>query len=117
MKSAFRYVKSLDFIDNYVDLQRYGLSTSFEYNLEIDENVDDDTLIPSMIIQTAVENAIKHGLRGLEGDTRLDINIRNIGKIMQILVTDNGRGINAFEAKDDSTGTGMIVIRETLAMC
>lgn len=108
--------QELDFIDNYVDLQRYGLSNSFEYNLEIDENVDEDTLIPSMIIQTAVENAIKHGLRGLEGDTRLDINIRNIGTIMQILVTDNGRGINAFQAKDDSTGTGMIVIRETLTM-
>ena len=35
---------------------------------------------------------------------------------MQILVTDNGRGINASEAKDDSTGTGMTVIRETLKM-
>ena len=108
--------KELDFIDSYVDLQRYGLSTDFEYNLEIDKNVDDATLIPSMIIQTAVENAIKHGLRGLEGNTRLDIIIRNIGNIMQILVADNGRGINSNEAKDESTGTGMTVIRETLNM-
>lgn len=108
--------KELDFIDSYVDLQRYGLSTDFEYNLEIDKNVDDATLIPSMIIQTAVENAIKHGLRGLEGHTRLDIIIRNIGNIMQILVADNGRGINSNEAKDESTGTGMTVIRETLNM-
>ena len=108
--------KELDFIDGYIELQRYGLSNDFEYNLEIDKNVDDGTLIPSMIIQTAVENSIKHGLRGLEGNTKLDINIRNIGNIMQIFVTDNGRGINASEAKDDSTGTGMTVIRETLKM-
>jgi len=108
--------KELDFIDGYVDLQRYGLSNDFEYNLEIDKNVYDGTLIPSMIIQIAVENAIKHGLRGLEGDTRLDINIRNIGNIMQVLVTDNGRGIDSSEKKDDSTGTGMTVIREILNM-
>ena len=106
--------KELDFIDSYVDLQRYGLSNDFEYDLEIDKNVYDGTLIPSMIIQIAVENAIKHGLRGLEGDTRIDINIRNIGNIMQILVTDNGRGIDSSEKKDDSTGTGMTVIREIL---
>ena len=108
--------KELDFIDSYVELQRYGLSENFEYHLEIDKNVNENTLIPSMIIQTAVENAIKHGLRGLTGNTRLDIKIRNDDSIMQILVTDNGRGLTATEVKDDSTGTGMTVIRETLKM-
>ncbi|MBP9983169.1 MAG: hypothetical protein KBF05_07470, partial [Prevotella sp.] len=39
-----------------------------------------------------------------------------IANIMQILVSDNGRGINSDEAKDESTGTGMTVIRETLNM-
>ena len=108
--------RELDFIDSYVELQRYGLSENFEYRLEIDRNVNDNTLIPSMIIQTAVENAIKHGLRGLKGNTRLEINIRNINDTMLVLVSDNGRGLAAAETKDDSTGTGMTVIRETLKM-
>ena len=69
-----------------------------------------------MIIQTAVENAIKHGLRGLTGNTRLDINIRNTDHAMLVVISDNGRGLTAAEAKDDSTGTGMTVIRETLNM-
>lgn len=108
--------KELDFIDSYVELQRYGLSENFEYHLEIDKNVNENTLIPSMIIQTAVENAIKHGLRGLTGNTRLDINIRNTDHAMLVVISDNGRGLTAAEAKDDSTGTGMTVIRETLNM-
>lgn len=106
--------KELDFIDGYVELQRHSLSKEFVYNLEISDGVDDNTLIPSMIIQTAVENAIKHGLRGLEGKTILNIDIRKINDLIQIMVTDNGRGLIASKSKDDSTGTGMAVIRETL---
>jgi len=108
--------KELDFIDSYVELQRYGLSENFKYNLKIDKNVNENTLIPSMIIQTAVENAIKHGLRGLDGNIRLDINICNINNVMQVLVTDNGRGLTTSGTKYDSTGTGITVIRETLKM-
>jgi hypothetical protein len=109
--------KELDFIDGYVELQSKGMGDDFVYNINIDENVDiDKVFIPSMMIQIAVENAIKHGLRGLKREKRLDIIINRLDNSTHVTVTDNGRGLDSENLKSYGTGTGTRVIRETLEM-
>lgn len=109
--------KELDFIDGYVELQSKGMGDDFVYNMNIAENVDiEEVLIPSMMIQIAVENAIKHGLRGLNREKRLDITIERVGNATHVMITDNGRGLNCDTPQSDGTGTGTRVIRETLEM-
>jgi len=109
--------KELDFIDGYVELQSKGMDENFVYNMNIAGNVDiEKVLIPSMMIQIAVENAIKHGLRGLNREKRLDITIERVGNTTHVMITDNGRGLNCDTPQSDGTGTGTRVIRETLEM-
>ena len=109
--------KELDFIDGYVELQSKGMGDDFVYNMNIARNVDiDKILIPSMMIQIAVENAIKHGLRGLEREKRLDITIDRLENATHVMVIDNGRGFDADDIISYGTGTGTRVIRETLEM-
>ena len=109
--------KELDFIDGYVELQSKGMDENFVYNMNIAGNVDiEKVLIPSMMIQIAVENAIKHGLRGLNREKRLDITIERVGNATHVMITDNGRGLNCDTPQSDGTGTGTRVIRETLEM-
>ncbi len=109
--------KELDFIDGYVELQSNGMGEDFVYNLNIAGNVDiEKVLIPSMMIQIAVENAIKHGLRGLNREKRLDITIERIDNATHVMVTDNGRGLDSDNPESYGTGTGTRVIRETLEM-
>ncbi|MBP7984852.1 MAG: histidine kinase, partial [Bacteroidaceae bacterium] len=99
--------KELDFIDGYVELQSKGMDENFVYNMNIAGNVDiEKVLIPSMMIQIAVENAIKHGLRGLNREKRLDITIERVGNATHVMITDNGRGLNCDTPQSDGTGTG-----------
>lgn len=46
-----------------------------------------------MIVQIPVENAIKHGLAGKDGEKELTIRISREGKGVRIVICDNGRGI------------------------
>ena len=45
-----------------------------------------------MIVQIPVENAIKHGLAGKDGEKELTIRISREGKGVRIVICDNGRG-------------------------
>jgi LytS/YehU family sensor histidine kinase len=109
--------KELDFIDGYVGLQSQGMGDDFVYTMNIAEDVDiEKVLIPSMMIQIAVENAIKHGLRGLNREKRLDITIERVDNATHVMITDNGRGLDCVTPQTDGTGTGTRVIRETLEM-
>src|SRR5574344_318660 len=107
--------KELEFIENYVTLQSKGIGDNFEFRKNVSPDIDTNkVLIPSMMIQIAVENAIKHGLRGLKNDKILEIKINSIKNATQVLVLDNGRGLKASNADSKGTGTGMRVIHETL---
>jgi hypothetical protein len=110
--------KELDFVDGYVELQRKGLGDDFHYEMVIDDDVDiDNVMIPSMMIQIAVENAIKHGLRGLEGEKTLEITIKRIDFATEIVVENNGRELELEKkCNENGTGTGTKVINETLEM-
>lgn len=108
--------KELDFVDGYVELQRKGLGDNFVYDMRIADDVDlDNVKLPSMMVQIAVENAIKHGLRGLDRDKSLEVEVMREEDATKITITDNGRGLEAhYEVY--GTGTGTKVINETLEM-
>lgn len=86
--------EELDYIDNYLLLEKLRFGNKFEYRLEIDENVNlAQYAIPSMLLQPFVENAIIHGIASLQ--TRLgEIVIKVFLKedSLHILISDNGIG-------------------------
>lgn len=57
-----------------------------------------EILIPSMIIQPYVENAIKHGLLHKQGDKNVLIEIIDKATQIEIIVEDNGIGRRCSEA-------------------
>ena len=54
--------KEIDFTQNYLALQQFRFKDNFEYDIHIEEGIDMETKVPRMVIQTHVENALKHGL-------------------------------------------------------
>lgn len=108
----------LDFVDGYVQLQSKALGDNFTFDEQIADDVDLDTVrLPSMMMQIAVENAIKHGLRGLDRDKLLAIQISRRDEGTSIRIIDNGRGLAATAASAaESTGTGTRVIDGLLEM-
>lgn len=112
--------QELDFTQAYIKtLQECGKKFAFE--LHVDGTIDGkNTLIPSMIIQIPVENAVKHGFTGEPGTTawKIDITVSDKQSGIGIDIVNNGETYSPFNAGDGKTGKGigMQVIYQSLLM-
>ncbi len=82
-------------IDNYMLIQRYRFNNRFSMEIIIDEEDEEayNFLIPRLIIQPVVENAVFHGLEErLEGG-KVMIEVIVTEKNLIITISDNGGGI------------------------
>ncbi|MGV8093416.1 MAG: histidine kinase [Mangrovibacterium sp.] len=97
--------QELLFVRNYIEVRRPALGEEFSYQIDTPESAC-DILIPAMIVQLFVENAIKHGLLQKIGERHLFIRVSVDDSVMKIEIVDNGIGRK--KAKDLQTeGTGM----------
>lgn len=96
--------KELESLRLYLDLESLRCNDIFEYRFNIDPEInDEEVLIPPMILQPYVENAIWHGLvhKLPEEKGLLDIDIVLKKRSLVCTITDNGIGRKkAMEIKD-----------------
>ncbi|NLR56978.1 tetratricopeptide repeat protein [Chitinophaga polysaccharea] len=96
--------KELESLRLYLDLESLRCNGIFEYRFQIDTAInDEEVLIPPMILQPYVENAIWHGLvhKLPEEKGLLDISIILQKRSLVCTITDNGIGRKkAMEIKD-----------------
>jgi sensor histidine kinase YesM len=71
------------------------------------------TPLPAMMLQTLVENAIKHGLEPVPGGGTVWILAREQGGNLAVTVADDGRG---FSDEGGGTGIGLRNVRERLRL-
>lgn len=106
--------EELDFVRTYIDLERRSLGDAFYPEISLAPDVHpEQVMLPSMLIQIPVENAVKHALRGKEGERRLWIAVTRTASAISIKVTDNGGGYRP-NSRNRGTGTGMKVIMQTI---
>jgi tetratricopeptide (TPR) repeat protein len=85
--------KEVESLRLYLDLERLRCNGVFEYHINVAEDInDEEVMIPPMIIQPYVENAIWHGLVHKSGKGVLDIDMLLKGRTLVCIVTDNGIG-------------------------
>lgn len=73
--------EELDFVNTFINLEREALGDSFILSTSIDAAIHlDQEILPSMMIQIPIENAIKHALKDKEGMKRLWIDIKKTGE-------------------------------------
>jgi two-component system LytT family sensor kinase len=107
--------QELDFIDDYLDIEvvRFGRD-----KLHIHKEIDPETLdmvVPSMILQPLVENALRHGIAPkIEGGTITLRAMRANGRLI-VEVIDDGVGISEQrQAEVYGSGIGISNVRERL---
>lgn len=106
--------EELDFVKTYINLERRSLGPDFHSELKIEKDVQpEQIMIPSMMIQIPVENAVKHALREKEGERNLWVSVCRRGSGICIKITDNGGGYRP-DSRNRGTGTGMKVIMQTI---
>lgn len=114
--------KEIEYVNDYVMLYRLYKENVPEINWNIDTNINPETIIiPTMIIQIPVENAVKYAFVDIE-NPELSIDIRN-NNGTEIIIKDNGIGFDyeklknsheEQETNEKGTGTGLKAINEML---
>jgi len=80
-------------LEHYLELQKLRYEDKFEYTIETDKGIDpENAIIPPMLLQPFVENAIEHGIRHKEVGGRIDIRFLLQGKMLFSEIEDNGVG-------------------------
>jgi len=110
--------EEIDSLNNYILLQQMRYVGAFDYQIIVDEDLSlDQTLIPPMLIQPFVENAIEHGFRHINYKGVLNISFNKENEMLLIKVDDNGSGIiNNDVNKQKKQSLAHVILKERLEL-
>ena len=93
----------IEFLTNYLNLQKLRFDDMFDYEFQIDPDIDvEHILIPPLLTQPFVENAIEHGRIYEIPDGKMILKISEVNKCICIDIVDNGIGINKSQANSQN---------------
>jgi two-component system, LytTR family, sensor kinase len=98
--------EEIEFLQKYLDI----MQVRFEGRLEIETSVAlevADALVPSLILQPLVENAVKHGVSNWVETGRIEIYASRKGDRLVLGVRDNGPGLQLHGEPADGGGVGL----------
>jgi two-component system LytT family sensor kinase len=83
--------EELRLVDTYLDLERARFGERLNVTLRVAPEVL-GVVVPSLILQPLVENAVRHGLEPIEGMGQLSITIADADNEAVVCIEDNGVG-------------------------
>ncbi len=95
-KGLISLQQELNLVENYLTLEQLRFKELVSYAVEIGEEVDtEDIMIPPLMIQPLVENAVKHGLLPRQSaGGKIWIRVKENDDQLVIEIEDNGVGLN-----------------------
>jgi sensor histidine kinase YesM len=108
--------EELEAVRAYLDIERTRFGDRLEFTIRAGDDAD-EARIPAMIVQTLVENAVKHGVSAIRAPGRIEINVDVAQGRLRIEVRDNGPGFEESAAgvfRPPGEGHGLRNIRERL---
>jgi ligand-binding sensor domain-containing protein/two-component sensor histidine kinase len=92
-KNTISLSQELEMNKLYLELESLRFKNSFRYHIELNQHTDADSiLIPSLLLQPFIENAIWHGLMHKEGEKKLSIKFTEDNNHITCTIEDNGIG-------------------------
>ena len=105
--------EELDFLSKYLEIEQ----TRFRDRLTVVFDVHADALhalVPNLLLQPLVENAIKHGIGPRPTPGQITVRARRHGALLELDVQDNGVGLSAARLTDFNRGVGLSNTRSRL---
>jgi two-component system LytT family sensor kinase len=103
----------LDFIEKYLEIERTRFGDRLKVHYDIGPGIL-DALVPTLLLQPLVENAVRHGIAPKVGGGRLEIAARRDGDRLRLVVRDNGAGLGNDTLQAFNTGVGLSNTRSRL---
>ena len=83
--------RELDVLRRYVEIMEIRFQGRLTFSAEVDDEAR-RALVPTLVLQPLVENAMKHGVGRLEGAGTISLRARRVGDELVLSVRDNGPG-------------------------
>jgi hypothetical protein len=93
----------LEFLDRYLELERVRLGDRLTVERRIDPATL-DALVPSLLLQPLVENAIRHGIAARRGAGRIVVEATREADRLRVEVRDSGPGFESGDAPREGIG-------------
>jgi len=89
----------LEALRGYMDLERMRLEKKFDFTITVDPAIDpEEVMVPPLVVQPFVENAIWHGMAGKEGKGHISLTVAKHNGQMRWTIEDDGAGRHAKKA-------------------
>ena len=112
--------EEVNMLENYLSIEQFSRPNKFEYQINVADDLDiDELMIPPMMVQPFVENAVKHGINYLKEGGKITISFSKKGNKLECSIVDNGIGrlasgeINKQKTKNHKS-TALDVTKERL---
>lgn len=84
----------INHVKNYMEIQKLRFSNRFDIIFDVNDNVE-SCIIPKLLLQPLVENAVYHGLETKTGNGIIIVTVNKVNNDeIEICVKDNGKGID-----------------------
>lgn len=100
-------------MDAYLGLMQVRMGSRLSYALQLPDDLR-SILIPPMLLQPLVENAIKHGLEPKVDGGKVLVRAERDGGTLRLNVADTGLGLDAGPADPNGTRVGIANVRDRL---
>jgi LytS/YehU family sensor histidine kinase len=105
--------EELAFLDHYIAIQKIRFAENLRIEIQIAPEVK-YALVPCLIVQPLVENAIRHGISQRASGGTVTVTAERDRNQVKIRVLDDGVGLPPGWALEESSGTGLSVTRERI---
>jgi two-component system LytT family sensor kinase len=101
------------FLDHYVAIQKIRFSDNLRIDIQVAAEVK-YALVPCLIVQPLVENAIRHGISRRASGGTVTVTAQHRPGELEVRVVDDGVGLPAGWTLETSSGMGLSVTRERI---
>ena len=85
-------VQELEFLNRYLEIQQVRFQDRLRVSIEVDPETL-DAMVPNLVLQPLVENAIRHAVEPRAGGGRVEVSAARHEETLRLTVRDDGPGL------------------------
>jgi LytS/YehU family sensor histidine kinase len=98
----------------YIELEQIRFTNPFQFIIDIDETIDMEIDIPTMLIQPYIENSIWHGLMPKQSGGILELLFKKVDSTIHVIIRDNGVGRKVKDSSQQYISKGMSITEQRI---
>lgn len=113
--------EEVDFVRTYLRLEGLRYGERLQFSIRLDDDVDNRVMLPTMLLYTYCQNAVKHGISGKKEGGKVEVRIRR--RVVDgcpcvvVAVKDDGIGrVEAAKMNVNSTKQGLRILLEQIGL-